>query len=65
MTRPGSSQLHVRIPVEEKDALREEAASHQISMSALVRISIIQSRATREREAMKRQLYPDTPRDTP
>jgi hypothetical protein len=55
------SQLHVRIPVDEKEELRAEAAREGISMSALVRIDIIQAREWREREALKAQMYPDKP----
>jgi plasmid stability protein len=52
------TQLHVRIPLDEKEELREEAARHGISMSALVRIDIIQARENRARQALKRQAYP-------
>jgi predicted HicB family RNase H-like nuclease len=40
MSRPrASEQLHVRIPPAEKQALREEARQHGVSMSALIRIN--------------------------
>ena len=58
-----STQLHVRIPIEEKEQLRAEARRHNISMSALVRINNIAAREAREREAMKRRMYPDKPSD--
>jgi predicted HicB family RNase H-like nuclease len=58
-----STQLHVRIPAEEKEQLRAEAQQHGISMSALVRINNIAARQAREREAMKRRMYPDKPSD--
>jgi predicted HicB family RNase H-like nuclease len=53
-----SSQLHLRIPPEEKAKLRAEARRHQVSMSALVRISVMAAREVREREAMLRETYP-------
>jgi SepF-like predicted cell division protein (DUF552 family) len=55
------TELHIRIPVSEKDEVRAEARRNNISMSALVRISLIQSREAREREALKRMIYPGKP----
>jgi hypothetical protein len=53
MSRPkATEQLHVRIPEPEKQALREEARAHGISMSALVRINNMVAKAHRERAAM-------------
>jgi hypothetical protein len=53
-----TAQLHLRITPAEKQALSEEARAHGISMSALIRLSVITAREVREREALKRQLYP-------
>jgi predicted HicB family RNase H-like nuclease len=53
-----TSQLHVRIPPEEKAELAAEAQRHGISMSALVRINVLTARERREREATSREMYP-------
>jgi hypothetical protein len=53
------SQLNLRIPPEEKQQLREEAASYGISMSALVRINNLTARESRERVELRRKAYPD------
>jgi predicted HicB family RNase H-like nuclease len=57
-SQKATAQLHVRIPPEEKEELQAEARRHQISMSALVRISVMAAREVREREAMLRETYP-------
>jgi len=57
-TPRATEQLRVRIPPEEKAELQAEARSHGISMSALVRISLMTARERREREAISRDMYP-------
>jgi hypothetical protein len=62
MSQPRATErLHVRIPHEEKQQLRDEARQHGISMSALIRINALTARERREREATMRELYPDAP----
>jgi hypothetical protein len=56
MTR---SQFNLRWPAEELRELRAEAARHGISTAALIRVNCIQARAAREREELKRTLYPE------
>jgi hypothetical protein len=59
MSKPrATEQLHVRIPPEEKRELLADARRHQVSMSALVRISVMATREAREREALLREIYP-------
>jgi len=59
VSRPlATDQLHVRIPPAEKRELLAEARRHGISMSALVRISVMAARGGRERVALMREAYP-------
>jgi Mobilization protein NikA len=59
MSRPlATEKLHVRIPPAEKQALREEARRHGISMSGLIRISVISARQARKRAEVMQIAYP-------
>jgi hypothetical protein len=59
MSRPrATDQLHVRIPPAEKAELAAEARRNRISMSALVRISIMTAREHRQRARHLKSMYP-------
>jgi len=61
MSRPrATSQLHVRIPPSEKQAIREQARRYGISMSAFVRIEMMAGRERRQREAELRTVFPQS-----
>lgn len=53
------TQLNLRLPEGEKEALRTLAYNYGISMSALVRILAIQDREQGERAAIIKRMYPD------